>query len=81
MALPIIPFVAGAVVGGLGVYLFRNEKLRRVVGRTAGGMPGKVKKTVREESDTVAEGSDGPRGKNSSEADEAPASRRKTAKK
>ena len=42
MAIPILPFVAGAVVGGLGVYFYRDKKLRGAVGRTARGLREKV---------------------------------------
>lgn len=43
MAFQLIPFVAGAVVGGLAAYFARDEKLRREVGATAD----QVSKTVR----------------------------------
>ncbi|MDJ0944910.1 MAG: hypothetical protein QNJ30_15685 [Kiloniellales bacterium] len=42
MAIPIIPFVAGAVIGGLGVYFYRDKKVRGAVGRTARGLREKV---------------------------------------
>lgn len=76
MAFPVIPFVAGALVGGLSVYLYRNETLRRVVGRSASGLSGKVKRTAAEASDDV---SDGPGGLD--EKDTSETRKKKTAKK
>lgn len=35
MAVPLIPFVAGAVVGGLAAYFYKDENVRREVRRAA----------------------------------------------
>lgn len=56
MAIHLIPFVAGAVIGGLGAYFYRDEKLRKDVSRTASALTGKVKKTAGDVSGKVAEG-------------------------
>lgn len=56
MAIHLIPFVAGAVFGGLGAYLYRDEKLRREVKRTAGVVGGKVTKTAGRVSGKVSAG-------------------------
>ncbi len=76
MAFPVIPFVAGALVGGLSVYLYGNETLRRVVGRSASNLSGKVKRTATQASGDVSGGPDGLDEKDSSET-----RKRKTAKK
>lgn len=56
MAIHLIPFVAGAVLGGLGAYFYRDEKLRREVKRTAGDLGGKVRKTADQVSGKVSAG-------------------------
>ncbi len=55
MAFPLVPFVAGAVIGGLGAYFYRDEKLRKSVKRASHELPGKVKRTASEVSDKVSE--------------------------
>ncbi len=42
MPLPLIPLVAGAVLGGLAAYLYKDEKLRRDIKRAAGNVSDKV---------------------------------------
>lgn len=46
MALPLIPFVAGAVVGGLAAYLYRDERLRKRVRHTASDVGYRLKDTA-----------------------------------
>lgn len=87
MAIPLIPFVAGAVIGGLSAYFYRDERLRKEVRRTAGDLSGKVKETADNVSHRVAEGWSGMRDKvtgRSNESAAAPtrkAATRKTGKK
>ena len=80
MAIPIIPFVAGAVVGGLSVYFYRDGRARGAVGRTARGLTGKVKKTAGKVSDRVSEGFGGRRKKVSSKSDGSKNKKRKRRK-
>lgn len=56
MAYHLIPFVAGAVVGGLAVYLFRDEKARGDLRQSATSISRKVQQTAGEVSDKVAKG-------------------------
>jgi hypothetical protein len=42
MAVHLIPFVAGAVIGGLAAYFYRDEKLRADLRKTAGDVSDKV---------------------------------------
>ncbi len=80
MALPLIPLVAGAVLGGLAAYLYKDEKLRRDIKRAADNV-----------TDKVSDGFDGLRDKVSGRREAAtadddvvvtkPKARKKTAKK
>lgn len=42
MALPLIPLVAGAVLGSLATYLYKDDKLKRDLKRAAGNVSDKV---------------------------------------
>src|SRR6056297_397879 len=70
MAIHLIPFVAGAVIGGLGAYFYRDEKLRREVRRTTAELGGRARKTADQVSgkvsDTVSRGLGGVRAKRGS---------------
>lgn len=46
MAFPLLPFVAGAVVGGLATYLYENRQARTQIKKTAGDVTDKVKQTA-----------------------------------
>lgn len=54
MAYHLIPFVAGAVVGGLAAYLFRDERLRKDLRQSAGHLSRKTQETATEVSGKVA---------------------------
>jgi len=56
MAYHLIPFVAGAVVGGLAVYLFRDERLRGDLRQSAGSLSRRTRETASEVSDKVTQG-------------------------
>lgn len=56
MAYHLIPFVAGAVIGGLAVYLFRNEKVRGELRQSASSISRKVQQTAGEVSGKVSKG-------------------------
>lgn len=56
MALHLIPFVAGAVIGGLTAYFYRDEKVRKEVRRSASDLSHKVKATAGDVSHKVSEG-------------------------
>jgi adenylate kinase len=56
MPIPLIPLVAGAVIGGLATYLYRDEKIQADVKRTAGDVADKVKGASRTVSGKVTEG-------------------------
>jgi len=58
MALPLLPFVAGAVIGGLSAYFYRDDRVRRAVRGRADDLSGMVKKTAGEVSDKVSVGFD-----------------------
>lgn len=59
MAIHLIPFVAGAVIGGIGVYFYRDEKLRKEVSRTAGELGGRIRNTADRVSGKASEGFSG----------------------
>jgi hypothetical protein len=67
MAVHLIPFVAGAVIGGLAAYFYRDERLR-----------GEVRKTVDDVSDKVSEGLHGLRERVSGGREEAPPTKKTT---
>lgn len=46
MAFPLVPFVAGAVVGGLTAYFARDEKMRRDLSETTDEVSGKLKQNI-----------------------------------
>lgn len=46
MAFPLIPFVAGAVIGGLAAFLYKDDKVRKSIGKTAGDVTRKVSEGV-----------------------------------
>jgi hypothetical protein len=46
MGYHLIPFVAGAVIGGLAVHLFRDERVREDLRRSAGTISRKVQQTA-----------------------------------
>ena len=69
MAVHLIPFVAGAVIGGLAAYFYRDERLR-----------GEVRKTVDDVSDKVSEGLHGLRERVSGGREEAPPAKKATRK-
>lgn len=56
MAYHLIPFVAGTVIGGLAVYLFRDERLRKDLRQSAGSLSRKAQDTAGEVSGKVATG-------------------------
>lgn len=56
MAYHLIPFVAGAVVGGLAAYLFRDERLRKDLRQSAGHLSRKTQETATEVSGKFATG-------------------------
>jgi len=56
MAYHLIPFVAGAVVGGLAVYLFRDEQLREDLRHSAGSLSRRTRETASEVSGKVTQG-------------------------
>lgn len=56
MAYYLIPFVAGAVIGGLAVYLYRDEQLRGNLRQSAGDLSRKVQETAGEVSGKVTKG-------------------------
>jgi len=51
MAIVLIPWVAGAVIGGVATYLYKDEHIREDLSRTAGDVTGKLKGAA----DTVTE--------------------------
>ena len=51
MAFVVIPWVAGAVIGGVATYLYKDEHVREEVSRTAGNVTDQVKGAA----DTVTE--------------------------
>ncbi|MEQ8602102.1 MAG: hypothetical protein RIB45_02195 [Marivibrio sp.] len=54
MPIPLIPFVAGAVLGGLGVALYRDQKLRAAVKRTAQDLPDRARQAADDVSSSVS---------------------------
>lgn len=54
MAIPLIPFVAGAVIGGLAAYLYRDDRLRRRVRTAAGDLSDKARDTADSIGDTLS---------------------------
>ena len=56
MAYHLIPFVAGTVIGGLAVYLFRDERVRKDLRQSAGSLSRKAQETAGEVSGKVATG-------------------------
>jgi hypothetical protein len=56
MAYHLIPFVAGAVVGGLAAYLFGDKRLRRDLRESAGNLSRKTQETATEVSGKVVTG-------------------------
>lgn len=56
MAYHLIPFVAGAVVGGLAVYLFRDEQLRDALREKTGNLSRRARETAGQDSDKVGRG-------------------------
>lgn len=56
MAYHLIPFVAGTVIGGLAVYLFRDERLRKELRQSADSLSRKAQDTAGEVSGKVATG-------------------------
>ena len=56
MAYHLIPFVAGAVFGGLAVYLFRDEQVRDDLRQSATNISRKVQQTAGEVSEKVSRG-------------------------
>lgn len=56
MAYHLIPFVAGAVIGGLAVYLYRDEELRGNLRQSADDLSRKVQETAGQVSGKVTRG-------------------------
>ena len=81
MAFPLVPFVAGAVIGGLGTYFYCDERLRSAASRTARELSGKAKRTAEGVSDTVSGGFRGLREKVAEQPEESPAAKRRPANK
>lgn len=46
MAIPLVPLFAGAVIGGLVTYIYKDEKARSAMSRTADDVTDKVKGTA-----------------------------------
>jgi hypothetical protein len=67
MAIPLIPFVAGAVIGGLVAHFSKDEKLRKGIKQAAGDVSDKVRDTAGTVSHRVSEGFRGLRQKASKE--------------
>jgi hypothetical protein len=63
MAIPLIPFVAGAVIGGLAAYLYRDDRLRRRMRHAAGDVTDKARDTAEIIGDTLSDAYDGLRDK------------------
>lgn len=63
MAIPLVPLFAGAVIGSLVTYLYKDEKVRSGITRKAGEMSEKVKDTAGNVSEKVASGVGGLREK------------------
>ena len=55
MAFPLVPFLAGAVLGGLGAYFYQDRKVRKVVSKAAKELPGKMKRSAADVSDKMSE--------------------------
>lgn len=56
MAYHLIPFVAGAVVGGVAVYLFGDERARQNLRQSADNLSRKAQRTAGKVSDKVTDG-------------------------
>lgn len=56
MAYHLIPFVAGAVVGGLAVYLFGDERARQNLRQSADNLSRKAQRTAGQVSEKVTDG-------------------------
>lgn len=56
MAFPLIPFVAGAVIGGLAAWFYRDEKVRSEVQRSTDRLVNTVRETGDAVSDKVSAG-------------------------
>lgn len=46
MAFPLLPFIAGAAIGGLATYLYENQKARSKINKAAGDVSDKVKQST-----------------------------------
>lgn len=46
MALPLVPFIAGALVGGVSTYLYRDKKTRKKIGKQVRSATDKVTESV-----------------------------------
>lgn len=46
MALPLVPFIAGAVIGGAAIYLYRDKKTRKRIKKQVKGAADKVSGSV-----------------------------------
>lgn len=53
MAFPLIPFIAGAVIGSLATYIYRDDKIRHEIKRSAGDLSSKVQHGAEEVSDKL----------------------------
>ena len=56
MAIHLIPFVAGTIVGGLVVYFYKDKQIRKSVKQTAGDVSDKVREAAGTVSHKVSEG-------------------------
>ncbi len=56
MAFPLVPFLAGAVVGGLSIYFYKDERARKDLQKRAGVVSGKAKEAAGDVSHKVSEG-------------------------
>jgi hypothetical protein len=73
MAFPLIPFVAGAVVGGLAAWFYRDDKVRAEVRLGTDRLVNTVKETGDAVSDKVSAGLEGLRRKRTKAAVDAAA--------
>ena len=56
MAFPMLPFVAGAVAGGLATLIYKDEKTRNAIKETSSNASEKTRTTSRKVSNKLADG-------------------------
>lgn len=70
MAIPLVPLVAGAVIGSLVTYLYKDEEVRSGISRKTGDVADKVKETAGNVQEKVTESVKDIKGKLSRKSDE-----------